>query len=43
MVYHEMGHYVFWSDAERKADAFAARMERGLLAARANLPRARAA
>lgn len=27
-VYHEMGHYIFWSDAERKADAFAARMER---------------
>ncbi len=30
-VYHEMGHYVFWTDAERKADAFAARMERNLL------------
>lgn len=27
-VYHEMGHYIFWSDAERKADTFAARMER---------------
>jgi hypothetical protein len=27
-VYHEMGHYVFWTDAERKADAFASRMER---------------
>jgi len=27
-VYHEMGHYVFWTDAERKADAFALRMER---------------
>jgi hypothetical protein len=27
-VYHEMGHYVFWSDAERKADVFALRMER---------------
>jgi hypothetical protein len=23
-----MGHYIFWSDAERKADTFAARMER---------------
>ena len=30
-VYHEMGHYVFWADAERKADAFALRMERDLL------------
>src|SRR5579862_9826714 len=29
-VYHELGHYVFWADAERKADTFAARMERGL-------------
>lgn len=26
-VYHEMGHYVFWTDAERKADTFALRME----------------
>jgi hypothetical protein len=30
MVYHEMGHYLFWTDAERKADSFAARMVRGL-------------
>jgi len=30
MVYHEMGHYLFWTDAERKADTFAARMVRGL-------------
>jgi hypothetical protein len=30
MVFHEMGHYVLWADAERKADAFAARMMRGL-------------
>jgi hypothetical protein len=29
-VYHEMGHYVFWADAESKADAFAFRMEKGL-------------
>jgi hypothetical protein len=29
-VYHEMGHYVFWADAERKADTFALRMERSL-------------
>ena len=26
-VYHEMGHYIFWADAERKADTFALRME----------------
>ena len=30
MIYHEMGHYLFWTDAERKADAFACRMVRGL-------------
>jgi len=30
-VYHEMGHYVFWTDAERKADTFALRMERNIL------------
>ena len=29
-VYHELGHYVFWCDAERKADAFTLRMVRGL-------------
>jgi hypothetical protein len=29
-VYHEMGHYVFWADAERKADTFATRMERSV-------------
>jgi len=29
-VYHEIGHYIFWVDAERKADAFAYRMVRGL-------------
>ena len=29
-VYHEIGHYVFWSDAERKADAFAYRFVRGI-------------
>jgi len=28
MVFHEMGHYIFWADAERKADAFAFRMMR---------------
>jgi hypothetical protein len=30
MLYHEMGHYLFWTDAERKADSFALRMVRGL-------------
>jgi hypothetical protein len=30
LVYHEMGHYVFWADAENKADMFATRMVRGL-------------
>lgn len=30
-VYHEMGHYIFWADAERKADTFAARMERNVV------------
>lgn len=34
MVYHEMGHYVFWADAERKADTFAAHMERTVTRAR---------
>ncbi len=29
-VYHELAHYVFWCDAERKADAFTFRMVRGL-------------
>jgi len=29
-VYHEMGHYIFWTDAERKADTFALRMERNV-------------
>jgi len=40
-VYHEMGHYVFWTDAERKADTFAMRMERSLtpLPARARIVR----
>jgi len=28
--YNEMGHYVFWADAENKADMFASRMVRGL-------------
>ena len=29
-VYHEMGHYVLWADAERKADAFAYGFVRGV-------------
>jgi hypothetical protein len=31
-VYHEMGHYVLWADAERKADAFAYRFVHGVAA-----------
>jgi hypothetical protein len=31
-VYHEMGHYVLWADAERKADQFAYRFVRGVQA-----------
>jgi len=30
MVYHEMGHYIYWVDAERKANAFAQNMVRYL-------------
>jgi hypothetical protein len=29
-VYHELAHYVFWTDAERKAETFTSRMVRGL-------------
>jgi hypothetical protein len=29
-VYHEMGHYVLWADAEPKADQFAYRFVRGV-------------
>ena len=29
-VHHEMGHYLFWADAERKADLFADRMMEGV-------------
>jgi hypothetical protein len=29
-VYHELAHYLFWTDAERKAEAFTCRMVRGL-------------
>ncbi len=31
-VYHELGHYVLWADAERKADTFACRFVRGVSA-----------
>ena len=30
MIYHEMGHYILWTDAERKADMFARRMVDGI-------------
>src|SRR5579885_3717590 len=30
MVYHELGHYLLWTDAERKADVFMRRMVNGL-------------
>ena len=33
-VYHEIGHYVLWADAERKADQFAYRFVRGVSASR---------
>ena len=29
-VHHEMGHYLFWADAERKADLFADDMMQGV-------------
>ena len=29
-VYHELGHYVLWADAERKADGFAYHFVRGV-------------
>jgi hypothetical protein len=30
MVYHELAHYLFWTDAESKAETFTRRMVRGL-------------
>ena len=30
MIYHEMGHFLFWTDPERKADLFSRRMIIGL-------------
>jgi hypothetical protein len=38
MIYHEMGHYIFWADAERKADTFANRMVRGLAGSPVRMP-----
>jgi hypothetical protein len=35
-LYHEMGHFLFWTDAERKADAFQRRMVLGLQPRRAS-------
>src|ERR1700691_3868465 len=32
MLYHEMGHFLLWSDPERKADIFSRRMITGLRA-----------
>ena len=42
MVYHEMGHYLLWTDAERKADVFMRRMVNGLRRSAAAAPRYRA-
>ena len=38
-VYHEFGHYVLWTDAERKADLFAYRFVRGVSAAGRSIAR----
>jgi predicted SprT family Zn-dependent metalloprotease len=35
MIYHEMAHYLFWTDAERKADMFMRRMVNGVRQGRA--------
>ena len=39
-VYHEMGHYVLWSDPERKADTFAWRLIRGIAQRTTGMPSA---
>jgi hypothetical protein len=42
MIYHEMGHFILWSDPERKAELFSCRMRRGLkLAGRRSVARSR--
>jgi hypothetical protein len=38
-LYHEMGHFLFWTDAERKADAFQRRMVLGLRAQARRTPK----
>jgi hypothetical protein len=38
MIYHEMGHYLFWTDAERKADLFSRRMVTGLRVMNRRMP-----
>lgn len=38
-VFHEFGHYVFWADAERKADLFAKRMLTGIVRPSRRAPR----
>ena len=42
MLYHEMGHFILWSDPERKADLFSRRMINGLEYPAAAAARARA-
>jgi predicted SprT family Zn-dependent metalloprotease len=39
MIYHEMAHYLFWTDAERKADMFMRRMVNGIRQATRSRPR----
>ncbi len=39
-VFHEMGHYILWTDAEAKADIFAEKMERSVVAGERKGPRA---
>jgi hypothetical protein len=39
MIYHEMAHYLFWTDAERKADMFMRRMVNGIRQDRGTRPR----
>jgi hypothetical protein len=41
--YHEMGHFLFWTDAERKADKFTRQMVRGLRGSSAVRSRRKAA
>ena len=41
-VHHEMGHYLFWADAERKADLFADRMMEGVVGRVRKPPRSQA-